>query len=262
MKGRDEMTRSPSPAGGAEASEEEKTMTCKRITKLALALLLVLPAAAMAQTTTPGASIDLEIYNPIDGSSTFCSDVGVPFWANVYVRPGSDATSCSLACGTVAGGPANIGTGVIDVAFDPAALSYVSAETNPDPTFAAVDGLLQTQNLASGRIGWALAGDWLVDGDPVSGLNDPCAMQKLDAPGWVFRVQLQPVTGAASPLALVQQPDFALSFADMCGSPAFTVAGGGIDEVRSALYIGPCADILFADDFESGTTGAWSVVVP
>jgi hypothetical protein len=262
MKGRDDMTRSPSPAGGAEASEEEKTMTCKRITKLALALLLVLPAAAMAQTTTPGAGIDLEIYNPVDGSDIFCADAGVPFWANVYVRPGSDATTCSLACGTVDGGPANIGTGVIDVGFDPTLLSVVGAETNPAPGFAAVDGLLQTQNVAAGRIGWALAGDWVVDGDPTSGLNNPCAMQKLDTAGWVFRVQFQSATGAPSNLTLLQQPDFQLSFADMCGSPAFTVAGGGIDEVNGATYVGPCSNILFIDGFESGNTSAWSLVAP
>ena len=255
------MTRFTRPASRAVASEEE-TMTRTRIMMLVLAALLVLPVAAVAQTTTPGPGVDVEIYNPVDGSHSFCSDVGTPFWANVYVRPGSNATTCSLACGTVDGGNANIATGVIDVGFDPAALSFVAAETNPAPGFAAVDGLIQTQNLAAGRLGWALAGDWVVDGDPNSGLTTPCAMQKLDTAGWVFRVQLQPISGAASAITLRQPPDFQLSFADACGSPAFTQAGGDIDELVSALYLGPCTDILFADDFESGGTTMWSTVVP
>lgn len=234
-------------------------MTGKTITRLVLGLLLALPLAAAAQTTTPGPSIDVEIYNPADGSNTFCAEVGVPFWAHVYVRPGTDATSCSLACGAVNGGAANIGTGVIDLSFDTNVLSFLGAETNPDVGFAAVDGLVQTGNAAAGHVGWALAGDWIVDGDPASGLNDPCAMQMLDSPGWVYRVQLQLDSMASTFLTLSRPPDFQLSFADMCGSNAFTVAGGGIDEVLGAVVFSDCTNLLFADGFESGGTTAWTL---
>ncbi len=233
-------------------------MTGKRITRLALAVLLVLPVAAAAQTTTPGASVDVEIYNPVDGSNTFCVDPGVPFWAHVYVRPGSDSTTCELACGTVNGGPANIATGVIDMSFDPNVMSVISSETNPDPGFAAVDGLMQTDNVASGRVGWALAGDWEVNGNSASALNDACTMQKLDGPGWVYRVQFQMDSPASTALTLSVPPEFQLSFADMCGSAAFTVDGGGIDEVVYAQIIGDCANLMFSDGFEIGDTSAWS----
>ncbi len=253
--------RSTCPAVGAVGSEEE-TMTGKRITRLVLAVLLALPVAAAAQTTTPGASIDIEVYNPVDGTNTFCADVGVPFWANVYMSPGSDAASCDLTCGAVSGGPANIGTGVIDMSFDAGMLSYLGAETNPDPGFAAVDGLLQTENTAGGRVGWALAGDWMVDGDPTSGLNDACTMQMLDTPGWVFRVQLQLDAPGSTTLTLSRPPDFQLSFADMCGSDAFTVAGGGIDEVVQATVFSDCTNLMFADGFESGDATAWSSSQP
>jgi hypothetical protein len=112
-------------------------------------------------------------------------------------------------------------------------------------------------------VGWALAGDWMVDGDPNSGLNNACNMQMLDTAGWVYRVQLQANSANASVLQLSVPPEFELSFADMCGSPAFTLAGGGIDEVVSATVIGACTtDGLFFDGFESGDTTAWAASVP
>ncbi len=240
---------------------EEGMMTARSISRLALAVLLLMPVAVVAQTTTPGAGIDVEIYNPVDGTNTFCVNPGETFWANVYVRPGDNATTCSQTCGMVAGGTNNIGTAAVDLAFDPAVLSLVSAENNPDPGFAAVDGLIQTQNAAFGYVGWALAGDWMTDGDPMSGLNNACDMLKLDGPGWVYRVQFSADAYGPTSLTVRQQPDFELSFADMCGGPAFTVASADIDEVVSAQVVIPCTTVLFLDGFEDSTTSAWSETI-
>ena len=133
-------------------------------------------APAGAQTTSPP-GIDIEIFNPEDGSNAFCVTPSEPFWIHVFVRPGEQSLSCDLPCGNgVPGGSANIAAGVIDLLFDVTLLEFQEAESNPDPGFAAVDGLLQTLNVDDGRIGWALAGDWVVNGYPASGLNDPCAM--------------------------------------------------------------------------------------
>ena len=67
---------------------------------------------------------------------------------------------------------------MIDIAFDPTALSVLAVENNS--ATAAVDGLIQ-DNSASGRIGWALAGDWTTDADPNSALVSPCSMGMLTA---------------------------------------------------------------------------------
>jgi hypothetical protein len=130
-----------------------------------------------------------------------------------------------------------------------------------------VDGLLQTFNLAFGRLGWALAGDWQVDGDPGSGLRDPCAMQKLSGAGWVIRVQFEAVGEGATVLHLRDgddHPPFDLSFADICGSGDFTVDSGDIDElVDATVVIDPiCSVAIFSDGFESGDTSAWSATLP
>ncbi|MCD4751322.1 MAG: hypothetical protein K8R59_18280, partial [Thermoanaerobaculales bacterium] len=42
-----------------------------------------------AQTTTPGPAIDVEIYNPVDGTNTFCVAPGEYFEAHVWVSPGT-----------------------------------------------------------------------------------------------------------------------------------------------------------------------------
>jgi NAD(P)-dependent dehydrogenase (short-subunit alcohol dehydrogenase family) len=62
-------------------------------------------------------------------------------------------------------------------------------------------------------------------------------MQKLDSAGWVFRLLLEAGTEGSTTLHLRRQNDptpFALSFADICGSGAFTVSNGGISEVVDA----------------------------
>ncbi len=237
-------------------------MPTLRVFSGVLAAALLLPALVIAQSTTaPG--IDVEVYNPVDGSSVFCVAPGASFTANVLVRPGPDSTSCVLACtpSPVPGGSANLATAAIDLDFDPAILTYVSAVNNP--ATAAVDGLLQTQNLAAGRLGWALAGDWTPDADPTGTLVDPCNMGRLTAEGLVFSVTFTGAVSGVTSLGVRQQPGFQLSFADVCGSPAF-VPGAGVDEVVAASVVVSvdCAAAIFIDGFESGTTGAWSVTVP
>ncbi len=226
-----------------------------------VALLLALPGLAAAQTTTSGAQIDIEVYNADgDGSSLFCAEVGVPFWAYVYVRPGTGTTSCSALCGSVAGGSANLATAALDIQFDPAMLGYGGAESNA--ATAAQDGLIQTQSVASGRFGWALAGDFMTNGDPNSGLQTPCDSMLLDADGWVLRVAFTPLVAGSSTIVLRTPPDFQLSFADLCGSGPF-VPGAGIDEVVSATVDTQCIGTgIFADGFESSDTSAWSAAVP
>ncbi len=235
---------------------------------LLIGLLVVVASSgtATAQTTTaPG--IDAEVYDPADGDNSFCVPPGGQLRVNVFLRPGSTTTSCSPACSgpSVLGGPASIATGLIALDFDPAVLSLVSAESNPDPSFAAVDGLVQLQEAGSGRVGWALAGDWSADGDPSSILASPCDMAKLDAPGWVLTALF---TASATPgttsLVIPDQGDdwpFPLSFADACGSAPFTTASGDIDVVlgASVLINASCGEIeIFADGFESSDLGAWS----
>lgn len=236
---------------------------------------IVLGGVALAQTTSPGAAIDTEIYNPVDGSNAFCVDAGESFTARVMVRPGTDDQSCALACSggstTIPGGSANLATGVVDIAFDTSRLSYVSAASNASTP--AVDGLIQ-DNSGSGRIGWALAGDWSTDADPGSTLADPCSMGYLQRSawtaedGWVFEATFQ-ATGAAGLTTLRYRREtdtepFALSFADICGAPAYRTTNGGIDEVvnGTVLIATDCTDVIFFDGFATGTSGRWSASVP
>ncbi len=214
-----------------------------------------------AQTTTaPG--IDVEIYNPADGGNRFCVAPGETFWAHVWVRPGPGALTCARGCSSlgVAGGSAHLAAGVVDVVFGGDLLSFIQAQSHAET--AAADGLIQDQNLAAGRIGWALAGDWIIDGDPESGLLDPCEARKLDSPDWVVRLELEGVAAGITGLHLRRpssvQP-FALSFADACGNAAFT-PGDGIDEVRDAavLVSSGCAGLVFFDGFSGGDAAAWS----
>jgi len=207
------------------------------VSVFSVAMFLSLAALGQAQTSTPGTGIDVEVFNVADGGNTFDGEVDGTFWAHVFIRPGGDSLTCELACrspsGIAYGGPANIATGVIDITFDTTSLEYLGSENNPNT--AAVDGLIQEQYLNQGRIGWALAGDWTPDADAENGkLADPCVMAKLSTADWVFRVQFKIVKEAPSTIHIRREGDvqkFPLSFADVCGSPAFKEGNGGIDEV-------------------------------
>lgn len=232
-----------------------------------IAALLMSVSPAGAQTTQPGDAIDLEIINPANGSNRFCVPASGTIDARVYVRTGADAMSCTLSCSppNVAGGSANIATAVIDVAFDETVLSYVPASMSNNPSTAAVQGLAQEQNLADGRLGWALAGGWSDPGNPGSTLLSPCDMQMIDADGWLFQVQFQAVGTGMTTLRLRRETDaepFALSFADICGTEAFKESNGGIDEIRSAVVMvaDDCQDVLFFDNFGTGDASLWSSV--
>lgn len=232
---------------------------------IALAAVLAIAAAASAQTTQPGAAIDVEVVNPADGSNTFCVAPSSTFTARVHVRPGTGTLSCDLSCSppSVAGGSANIATAVIDLAFDPSVLSYVPSSLQNNATTAAVQGIAQEQNLAAGRIGWALAGGWSTPGDPGSTLLSPCNMPLLTDDSWVFSLQLEAQTAGITQLHLRREtddPPFALSFADICGSEAFKQTNGGIDEVKDGVVLvsSSCNGVIFFDGFGSGDLSAWS----
>ncbi len=233
-----------------------------------IVLLVVLAALwvglADAQTTTPP-GIDVEVFNPVDGSNSFCVAPSQSFWAHVFVRPGLEVLSCTHSCSPpdVAGGSANLATGVIDLSFATSMLHFSQAETNPDPGHAAVDGLVIDNHTAEGRIGWALAGDWNINGDITSGLKSPCDQLKIQSEAWVFRVQFTAQTEGISAIHIRRQADdmpFQLSFADSCQSPAFTLGNGGIDEAVDGMVLvsTSCAALLFSDGFESGDTSAWT----
>jgi len=240
-----------------------------------VAAILFLLATGPAVAQNPERSVDsvgveVEIYNPADDSNTFCVAAGAPFWANVLVRPGDSSTTCDLACSPtpVAGGDANLATGIVNMGFDTARLTYLQGETNPDPGFPAVDGLLQEQNVPSGQVGWGLVGDWSVDGDPASQLGNVCDAAKITAEGWIFRAQfVAPATGSTT-LRLIRETDnpaFELSFADACGT-SFKESNGGLTEsVDAMVYAGvPCGgtNVIFLDGFELGNPSAWSSALP
>ena len=85
---------------------------------LAAAALMAAAPAAVAQTTLPGGAIDVEIYNPADGTNLICAAPGDTLWAGLYVRPASGAGStmtCSLLCGSAAGGPGSLAAAAVDV---------------------------------------------------------------------------------------------------------------------------------------------------
>jgi hypothetical protein len=229
---------------------------------LVCVLIAVAAASGFAQTTsTPG--IDVEVYNPSDGSNTFCVNPGASFVANVLLRPGVSTLTCTPACGTtVNGGSAALAAGVIDLDFDETLFTSVSAETNP--ATVAAHGLLQ-DNTTEGRIGWALVGNWTTPGDPSSVLLDPCTMVMLEVTDWVYRVNLSAQSAAQGLTTLylrrqTDSPPFALSFADICASPAFTVDSGDIDELRNAtvMIADDCLQVIFYDAFESADLGKWT----
>lgn len=227
-------------------------------------LLTLFASAGWAQTSTPGSAIDIEILNPADGSNTFCVAPGEPLVTRLFIRPGTDTTSCTPTCGTVVdGGAAHIATAVVDIAFDNQKLTLVSSTNNPDT--AAVDGLIQNNSI-QGRIGWALAGDWTPDAVTTGNLANPCEMQLLDSAGWVLETEftVQPSAPGIMSLHMRRKTDtdpFSLSFADICSEEAFTKVNGGIDEIidGAVLISSSCADVLFFDGFEDGASKRWSI---
>ena len=226
-------------------------------------LLALCAAGGWAQTSTPGPAIDIEIINPADGSNTFCVAPGETLTARLFIRPGTDTTSCTPSCGTVVeGGPGQIATAVVDIAYDEENLSLAATADNSGT--AAIDGLLQ-DNSPQGRIGWALAGDWTPNADTSGTLASPCDMQLLDSADWVLETEftVQPTASGITSLHLRRETDtksFNLSFADICGSEAFTATNGGIDEIidGTVLISSSCADVLFFDGFEDGAINRWS----
>jgi len=231
------------------------------------AVVVVLSAASLisAQTSTPGDAIDIEIVNPVDGSNVFCVAPSETFTARVFVRPGTGTLSCTLSCSPpdVTGGSANIATAVIDLGFDSSKLAYVESSIENNIGTAAVQGIAQEQNIVSDRIGWALAGTWSTPGDPVSTLASPCATQMLTIADWVFQLEFQATEAGMSSIHIrgeSDNPPFALSFADICGTEAFKSSNGGIDEVTSAsvLISTNCGDVLFFDAFEGGDIDRWT----
>lgn len=234
-----------------------------RCTALATALLAA--SLVSAQTTQPGDAIDIEVFNPADGSNAFCVAPSGTVDARVFVRPGIDTLSCILSCSgpSVPGGSANIATAVIDLGFDPAALTYVNGSISSNAASTAVQGLPQEQNVADNRIGWALAGSWSTPGDPSSALLSPCDMQMVTTADWLFGMQFQATGTGMTTLRLRKETDaqpFALSFADICGTEAFKSTNGGIDEIRNAVVMvsSDCNDVIFFDNFGTGDFERWS----
>ena len=235
-------------------------------TALVLAAVLLAASLASAQTSQQGDTIDIEVYNPIDGSNAFCVAASEIFEARVYFRPGTGTTSCTLSCSPpdVAGGSANVATAVVDLGFDDTVLSYVPGSIQNNTGTAAVQGLAQEQNLADGRIGWALAGTWSTPGDPSSNLQSPCDTVMLTTADWLFGLQLQAAGSGMSTIHLRGEADaepFALSFADLCDTEAFKRSNGGIDEARGAVVMvaDDCSDVIFFDTFGTGDTARWTV---
>lgn len=232
----------------------------------AFAIAVVFTASLVsAQTTQPGADIDIEIVNPVDGSNAFCVAPASTIEAQVFVRPGTGSLACSLSCSPpdVQGGSSNLATAVVDLGFDPAKLAYVADSIESNAATAAAHGLAQEQNLATGRIGWALAGTWSTPGNPGSTLLSPCDMQLLTTADWVFKMQFQGANSGMSTLRLRRETDsqpFALSFADICGTEAFKQSNGGIDEIRNAVVLvsSDCNDVIFFDSFGTGDMARWS----
>lgn len=240
-------------------------MNRKTIKLAVLTVALLATSLVSAQTTQPGNAIDIEIFNPIDGSNAFCVAPSGTVDARVYVRPGIDASSCTLSCSgpSVPGGSANIATAVVDVAFDAGNLSYVPSSITNNAATTAIQGMAQEQNVADHRIGWALAGSWSTPGDPSSTLLTPCDMEMLTTADWIFGLQFQATGAGMSTLRLRRETDaqpFALSFADICGNEAFKSSNGGIDEIRNAVVMvnSDCNDVIFFDNFGTGGTDRWA----
>jgi hypothetical protein len=64
-----------------------------------------------------------------------------------------------------------------------------------------------------------------------------------------------------SALVLRGEPDFPLSFADVCGMPAYSQSNGGIDEVVPATVSTECPEVVnvvFRNGVETGDTSVWT----
>lgn len=231
---------------------------------ITVSAILLVGSLAAAQTTQPGDAIDVEIYNPADGTNRFCVAPSGTISVRVFARPGTDSMTCQLSCGpNVPGGSANIATGVIDIEFDNAILNYVGGSTGNNPATAAEQGIAQEQNTGDGRVGWALAGGWSTPGNPASTLLSPCEMEMITTADWIYEFQFDAIGTGMTTLHLRRETDsspFALSFADICGSLAFKESTGMIDEVRNAVVLvtSDCNDVLFFDSFGNGDTQQWS----
>ena len=205
---------------------------------------------ALAQTTTaPG--IDVEIFNadpadPLYGGNEFCAAVGSTITAHLLLRPGDDASiECSADCGAVAGGSANLAFALVDLEFDDSKLGLLSAG-NVD----VADGLIQDR-AGAGRVGWALAGDWVPDGDPTGTLLDPCKTNTITSAVEVLELVFQIDAQGVSELRLRQPAGgFSLSVADRCGSD---FPAGVFDEIVHAAVATPASpdeqrsELLVAD---------------
>jgi len=236
--------------------------------KVAAVVAAMLAASLVsAQTSTPGDAIDIEVVNPADGSNAFCVAPSETFTTRVFVRPGTGTLSCSLSCSppSIPGGSANIAAAVVDLGFESTELAYVDQSIQSNPGTTAAQGIAQVQNVADGRIGWALAGTWSTPGDPASTLMSPCQTEMLTTAGWVFEVEFQAISEGMTSVHIrgeTDDPPFALSFADICGTEAFKTSNGGIDEVKGAtvLVSTDCSNALFIDAFEGGDSSRWASV--
>jgi hypothetical protein len=86
-------------------------------------------------------------------------------------------------------------------------------------------------------------------------------MLKLDSPEWVVRIGFNVLEAGQSVLAINAPPDGPLSFADVCGSPAYTPGNGGVDEVVAATVSTSCpsvANVIFRNGVETGDASVWT----
>lgn len=236
-------------------------MNGQRRTVLASALALAVTTAALSAGAQ---GIRVEVVDAVDGDDAICALPGELVEVELRVTPGDLATTCARTCSgtpdTVTGGTANLAAGAVSIAFDTELLTWSSAVSNPDT--AARDGLVRSDRAAQGRVGWALAGDWVVDGDPTSALVDPCGMDLLDEAGWVLRLGFAAGLPGQGVLHLRNQrddPPFAMSFADLCNPEAFTLANGNISAATDAVVlVSPdCDGVIFFDAFETGDASRW-----
>jgi hypothetical protein len=91
-------------------------------------------------------------------------------------------------------------------------------------------------------------------------------MQKLATTDWAFRMRFVGAAAGMTSLHLRREDEpvpFALSFADICGNPAYKESNGGVDQVRDLVVMvnTTCNDVLFFDNFERRDTSAWSNTV-
>jgi hypothetical protein len=86
-------------------------------------------------------------------------------------------------------------------------------------------------------------------------------MRKLASPDWVVQLGFNVLEAGQSVLAINAPPNGPLSFADVCGSPAYTTSNGGVDEVVPATVRTDCpsvANIIFRNGVETGDSSVWT----